>query len=315
MTEHEGPIGVNALPHIGPAVICLGVFDGVHAGHVAMLQATRREAERREVASVAMVFDPPPDEVLRPGTVVPRLAPLATVLRRIREDLGVTHAVPLRFDAQLRTHTADAFVSELMPAIEPMALVMSPESAFGRGREGTVDRMREIGAARGFDVITVERVIVEGAPVTSTRIRQAIAAGEIAAAAGMGYPPRLEGTVVTGDRRGRELGFPTANLSFDYVPAMPPLGIYVGRVTVAERGVGPGHPALVSVGVRPTFHEGGAVLVEAYLLDYDGDLYGARLAIDMVARLRDERRFADVEALVGQMRRDEAEARALLHLG
>jgi riboflavin kinase/FMN adenylyltransferase len=88
----------------------------------------------------------------------------------------------------------------------------------------------------------------------------------------------------------------------------------VGRVTVVKRGVGPGHPALVSVGVRPTFHEGGAVLVEAYLLDYDGDLYGARLAIDLVARLRDERRFADVEALVGQMRRDEAEARTLLHL-
>jgi len=314
MTLPDGPLATDALPRIGPAVVSLGVFDGVHAGHVAMLDATRREAERRGVASVALVFDPPPAEVLQPGTVVPRLAPLATVLRRIGEDLGVAHVVPLRFDAQLRTHTAEAFVAELAPAIDLHALVMSPESAFGRGREGTVDRMRQIGATRGFDVISVDRVIVDGAPVNSTRIRQAIAAGAIADAAMMGYPPRLEGTVVSGDRRGRQLGFPTANLSFDYVPAMPPLGIYVGRVAVAERGVGPGHPALVSVGVRPTFHEGGETLVEAYLLDFDGDLYDAHLAIDLVARLRDERRFADVDSLVGQMRRDEAEARALLHL-
>ena len=131
----------------------------------------------------------------------------------------------------------------------------------------------------------------------------------------MGHPTRLEGTVVPGDRRGRQLGFPTANLSFGYLPAMPPLGIYVGRVSVPERGVGPDHPALVSVGVRPTFHDEGVVLVEAYLLDYDGDLYGAHLALDLVARLRDERRFGDVEALVRQMRRDEAEARAVLGIG
>ena len=131
----------------------------------------------------------------------------------------------------------------------------------------------------------------------------------------MGYPPRLEGTVVSGDRRGRGLGFPTANLAFDYEPAMPPLGIYVGHVTVAERGVGPGHPALVSIGVRPTFHEHGRVLVEAYLLDYDGDLYGAHLAIDLASRLRDELRFTDVGALVDQMRRDEAAGRAYLGLG
>jgi riboflavin kinase/FMN adenylyltransferase len=312
VTERPRALGLDQLSPIGPAVICLGVFDGVHAGHAAMLRATREAAQARDTASVALVFDPPPDEVLRPGALVPRLAPLETVLARIAGDHGISAAVPLRFDDELRTHSAEAFVGELAPAIELRALVMSPESAFGRGREGTVDRMRQIGLQRGFDVIAVDRVIVDGAPVTSTRIRVAIAAGEIAAAGAMGYPPRLEGTVIPGDRRGRELGFPTANLAFDYLPAMPPLGIYVGRVGVAERHVGPGHPALVSIGVRPTFHEHGQVLVEAYLLDYDGDLYGASLALDLLARLRDERRFANVDELVSQMRRDEAEARARL---
>jgi riboflavin kinase/FMN adenylyltransferase len=120
--------------------------------------------------------------------------------------------------------------------------------------------------------------------------------------------------VVEGDHRGRELGFPTANLSFDYVPAMPPLGIYTGRVSVPDRGIGPGHPALVSIGVRPTFHEEGQLLVEAYLLDYDGDLYGAELELDLFDHLRDEQRFDSADALVEQMRRDEQRARVLLRV-
>jgi riboflavin kinase/FMN adenylyltransferase len=308
-------LGLNELPAIGPAVVSLGVFDGVHLGHVALLRATRSAAAERGAASVALVFDPPPDEVLRPGTRVARLAPIGTVLERIRLEEGLEHAIPLRFDDDLRRHPAEDFLAELAPAIALRGLVMSPESAFGRGRGGTVERMRELGAERGFEVVTVDPVIVDGTPVSSTRIREAIAAGDVAAARRMGRPAHLEGIVVTGDRRGRQLGFPTANLAFDYLPAMPRLGIYVGNVAVPERNVGPGHPALVSIGVRPTFHDEGTVLAEAYLLDYDGDLYGARLAVDLVARLRDERRFADVDALVHQMRRDEAEARALLGIG
>lgn len=312
MSTPRQAIGLDELPRIGPAVVSLGVFDGVHRGHAALLDATRAAAGERGAASVALVFDPPPDEVLRPGIRVPRLAPLSTVLQRIAGDHGLDHAVPLRFDDQLRQHPAETFIEELAPAIELRGLVMSPESAFGRGRGGTVERMRQLGSERRFEVITVDPVVVDGAPVSSTRIRAAIADGDLAAATALGYPPRLEGTVVPGDRRGRQLGFPTANLAFDYLPAMPPLGIYVGLVAVPERNVGPGHPALVSVGVRPTFHDEGVVLVEAYLLDYDGDLYDARLALDLLARLRDERRFAEVDALVHQMRRDEAEARALL---
>ena len=115
--------------------------------------------------------------------------------------------------------------------------------------------------------------------------------------------------MVRGDRRGRELGFPTANLAFDYTPALPALGIYLGRVSVPDRGVGPEHPALVSIGVRPTFHDDGRILVEVYLLDWDGDLYDATLSVELEDRLREERRFASVDALVTQMRADEVEAR------
>lgn len=310
-----GARGLDELPVIGPAVVSLGVFDGVHRGHAALLRATRAAAGERGAAAVALVFDPPPDEVLRPGTRVARLAPLATVLTRIERDEGLDQAIPLRFDDALRSLTAEEFLAALAPAIELRGLVMSPESAFGRGRSGTLERMREHGAALGLAVIGVDPVMVDGAPVSSTRIREAIAAGDLAAVSRMGRPPRLEGRVVVGDRRGRHLGFPTANLAFDYLPAMPALGIYVGRVAVPERGVGPEHPALVSVGVRPTFHDEGVVLVEAYLLNYDGDLYDAHLAVDLVARLREERRFADVEALVAQMRRDEADARVVLGIG
>jgi riboflavin kinase/FMN adenylyltransferase len=306
---------LDALPPVGPAAMTLGVFDGVHRGHAALLEATARAAAERGVASAALVFEPHPDAVLRPGTVVPRLTPLATVLDRIRGDCGVAWPLAVRFDDELRRRSAEEFVAALAPAMELRALVMTPDAAFGRGRGGTAARMRELGVERGFEVILVEPVLIGGQVVSSTRIRAAIAAGEIGVARSLGYPPRLEGTVVVGDRRGRSLGYPTANLAFDYAPAMPALGIYVGQVAVPERGVGPGHPALVSVGVRPTFHDDGRVLVEVHLLDYDGDLYGARLQVDLLERLREERRFDGAAALVAQMRRDEASARDFLGIG
>jgi riboflavin kinase/FMN adenylyltransferase len=127
--------------------------------------------------------------------------------------------------------------------------------------------------------------------------------------------PYLEGTVVAGDRRGRELGFPTANLRSDYLPAMPANGIYAGRVTEAGSGVASGHPALISIGTRPTFHDGAAVLAEVHLLDFDGDLYGVRLGVELLTRLREQQRFPNADALVAQMRRDAIAGRAALGIG
>ena len=175
--------------------------------------------------------------------------------------------------------------------------------------------MREHGRGAGFEVHVVEPVLVEGEPISSTRLRLAVADGNLAAVADLGRPAYLRGTVVEGDHRGRELGYPTANLRFDYVPALPPLGVYTGRVSVPDRGVGPDHAALVSIGTRPTFHDHGRLLVEVHLLDYDGELYGAVLELELLHRLREERRFASAEELVTQMHRDEADARARLGLG
>jgi riboflavin kinase/FMN adenylyltransferase len=306
--------GLTELPSIGPAVVTMGVFDGVHLGHRAVLEATREAAAERGIGSVALVFDPPPDEVLRPGTRVPRLAPLAVNLSRI-EDLGVDHAVAIRFDEPLRALTAEEFLGALWPAVELRGLVMSGRSAFGRDRDGTPARMQELGAERGFAVPLVEPVEVGGTLVSSTRVREAIAAGDVEGARALGVAPYLEGIVVEGDRRGRELGFPTANLRFGYTPALPSLGIYAGRVTEAGTGVSAGHPALIAVGTRPTFHDTPDVLVEVHLLDFDGDLYGVRLGVELATRLRDERRFPDASALVAQMRLDAAMGRAALGLG
>ena len=304
--------GLNELPAIGPAVVTLGAFDGVHLGHRHIVAATAVAAEQRDAASVALVFSPHPDEVVRPGTVVERLLPPEVTLERLTE-VGINHALAIRFDDALRSLEPEAFLAGLAPALELRAVTMTPDSAFGRRRAGTLDRVADIGAVEGFDAVAVEPLAVDGAPVSSSRIRDLLRTGDVeAATALLGAAPLLRGSVVHGDRRGRELGFPTANLAFGYRPALPALGIYLGRVSVPERGVGPGHPALVSVGVRPTFHDDGRVLVEAYLLDWDGDLYDAMLDLELGVRLRDERRFDSVEALVAQMQADEAAARRLL---
>lgn len=311
MTEARRALGLAELPQIGPAIVTLGVFDGVHLGHRAILAATRAAAVELSVPSVALVFDPPPDELLRPGTQVPRLAPPAVNLSRI-EALGIDHALPIRFDEPLRELEAEAFLGALAPAIVVRGLAMSRRSAFGRNREGTAERMQAIGAAHGVTVTVVEPIEVDGGIVSSSRIRAAVAAGDVAAALRLGVAPYLVGTVVSGDHRGRELGFPTANLRLEYLPAMPALGIYAGRVSPAVRGAGEGQPSLISIGTRPTFHDDGEVLAEVHLLDWDGDLYGAQLGVELVARLRDERRFDDVESLVEQMRRDAEMGRAVL---
>lgn len=304
--------GLDELPAIGPAVVTLGAFDGVHLGHRHIVAATAAAAEQRDATSVALVFDPHPDEVVRPGTVVERLLPPEVTLERLTEA-GIDHVLAIRFDDAVRSLEPEAFLAGLAPALELRAVTMTPDSAFGRRRAGTLDRVADIGAVEGFDAVAVEPLAVDGEPVSSSRIRDLLRTGDVqAATALLGGAPLLRGGVVHGDRRGRELGFPTANLAFEYRPALPALGIYLGRVSVSERGVGPGHPALVSVGVRPTFHDDGRVLVEAYLLDWDGDLYDAVLDLELGVRLREERRFESVEALVAQMQADEAEARRLL---
>ena len=275
----------------------MGVFDGVHRGHEALLGATVAGAGRARHSVRGPRLRSAPGRG-HPPWLGPCLAwrPPEVVGERIRA-LGVDHALLIRFDAALRERTAEQFLGDLSPAIALRALVMTPESAFGHGRGGTVERMRRHGGGAGFAVLVVDRWLVDGEPVSSSRLRQADGGLRLQAVAALGRPVYLRGTVVEGDHRGRELGYPTANLRFDYVPALPPLGVYTGRVSVPERGVGPDHPALVSIGTRPTFHDQGRLLVEVHLLDYDGDLYGAVLELELLHRLREERRFGSAEEL------------------
>lgn len=310
MSDRDVPLRLAGLPEIGPAVVTLGVFDGVHLGHRAILDATREEATDRGLTSLALVFDPPPVEILQPGTSVPRLAPLHVNLRRIEAQLD--RVIPIHFDEEVRELSAEEFLDAVTPMVSLRGLTMSSRSAFGRDRGGTPARMEQLATERGFTLRLVDPVEVGGAPVSSTRTRAAIADGDVEGAKALGVVPYLEGTVVAGDRRGRELGFPTANLQFAYRPAMPSLGIYAGRLTEAGLSVTAGHPALISIGTRPTFHAGTEVLVEVHLLDFDGDLYGVRLGVELLARLRDERRFEGAEALVSQMRLDAERGRTVL---
>ncbi|MEX1278129.1 MAG: riboflavin kinase, partial [Chloroflexota bacterium] len=193
------------------------------------------------------------------------------------------------------------------PGLQPVAIVMTPDTAFGRDRAGTPQRLMAVGPARGFEVVVIEPEMDDG-PISSSRIRRALAEGDIPRATRLlGRRPSLSGEVVRGDGRGQELGYPTANLAFRYNPALPSIGIYAGLAG------GPSTTgALVSVGRRPTFHDDGDVVVEAYLLDWSGDLYGQPLRLELVERLRDERRFESAAELTAQMRRDEVRARAAL---
>lgn len=286
-----------------PVALVLGVFDGVHLGHRALLAGAREAAAARGARPLALVFDPPPVEVIVPDRHVSRLAPLGETLELVAAA-GVP-PVALHFNDAMRQMPPETFLGSLEPGIRLAALVVTPDTAFGHERAGTPDRLAEIGAQRGFEVIVIDPETDGDGPISSSRVRKALAAGDLATATHLlGRRPSLTGTVIRGDGRGRELGYPTANLDFAYRPALPALGIYAALAN--------GLPAVASIGRRPTFHEDGAVVVEAHLLDWSGDLYDQTVRLELVARLRDEERFASVPELVAQMDRDVSAARTAL---
>lgn len=288
---------------VGRVALVVGVFDGVHRGHRVLLSAVREAAAARGGRPVALVLDPPPIEVIRPGEVVARLAPLEENLARV-EAAGV-HPFAVTFDEAVRDLSAEDFLMGVAPGLQPVAVVVTPDSAFGRRREGTPEHLAEVGKGRGFEVVIIEPEAQDGV-ISSSRIRLALADGDVALATDLlGRPPQLTGTVVRGDGRGRELGFPTANLAFGYRPALPALGIYAGVVDGRTA-------ALVSIGRRPVFHTDGDVVVEANLLDWSGDLYDQTITVELVSRLREERNFPSTDALVTQMHADETDARGAL---
>ena len=218
------------IPAVGPAVVTLGVFDGVHLGHRQVVRATAAAAGERGADSVALVFDPPPIEIIRPGVRVERLLPVRLVLERLR-GAGIDHAVRVAFDDEMREMAPEAFLAALAPAIELRGVAMTPTGAFGHRRAGTLERVAEIGAERGFDAVAVQPLEVDGEPVSSSRIRAALAAGDVALAERLlGAPALLD----------VELVDPGAPLRLTYLPALPAPGTYPAswRATDGDAGSG-----------------------------------------------------------------------------
>jgi riboflavin kinase/FMN adenylyltransferase len=294
------------------AALAIGVFDGLHLGHQAILERALARARAAAGRCVVVSFDPHPDVVLARETfrVPPPLTPLQVKRARLRA-LGVDRLEIIPFTRELAALTPEAFVDRhLVAPHAPHALVVGEDFALGRGRAGNVPRLRAIGATRGFEVEAVPLRAVDGAPVTSTRIRGLLAAGQVAQAARLlGRPYVLAGRVVTGDGRGRALGFPTANLRLHEEQLLPADGIYAARARLA--GEPDSLAGAMSIGVRPTFG-GQERTIEIHLLDWSGELPGRDLEVEMVDWLRRELRYESATALAAAIADDVAETRRRL---
>jgi riboflavin kinase/FMN adenylyltransferase len=298
-----------------PACVTIGVFDGVHLGHRALLDAVRRGAGEIGGESVVVTFDPHPAAVLAPSRLPELLSTTEEKVERLRAG-GIDRVVVMTFDRDLALLLPDEFLDgPLATHLSLARLVVGHDFALGRDRVGTTTRLAELGVSRGFTVERLEAIRDAGEVVSSTRIREALRAGDIMrVTAFLGRPWSFRGPVVPGDGRGRHIGFPTANLDSPPGKAMPPHGVYAVRVRVLDRD----SPAalkgerngVMNFGVRPTF-QGVAPRAEVHLLDGPAELAGVRLDIALLARIRDERRFDGPDSLRRQIEHDVEVARQL----
>jgi riboflavin kinase/FMN adenylyltransferase len=291
-----------------PAV-AVGTFDGVHRGHQALLSAARDQAGRRHGRVVVLTFEPHPARVVSPERAPSRLMTLEQKAEML-EASGVDVLAVLPFTHALAEKSADEFARlVLRDCLRAEEVVVGQNFRFGRGRAGGFPDLERLGAELGFQSLGVPPVLHEGQPVSSTRIRDALAGGDVAGAAALlGRPYFIDGEVVRGDGRGRSIGVPTANLRTEN-ETLPAGGVYACRCRLAPGE--PSRPAVANLGRRPTFG-GGDPTVEAHLLDFDGDLYGRRVRLEFAFRLRPERTFAGPSDLREQIGRDIEDARRLL---
>jgi riboflavin kinase / FMN adenylyltransferase len=305
----------RATVHTTGAVVTIGAYDGVHLGHQAVLRLVRELADARGLEAALVTFDRHPAEVVRPDSA-PRL--LTTLDQRLElldatGDLDLCWLLP--FDEARSKEAAEDFVREvLVDGIGARLVVVGADFHFGHRRGGNVPLLDRMGAELGFEVLGLGLVAVEGdttgVPYSSTRIRELLAKGDVAEAVRLlGRPHEVRGVVGHGDERGEHLGVPTANLSVPERICLPADGVYAGTF-VAEDGAD--RPAAISVGTRPTFYENGDVLVEAYLLDFEGDLYGQRVKVRFREWVRGQERFDSTEALIEQMNADIEATRRIL---
>ena len=288
-------------------LLTVGVFDGVHLGHQRLLTHLRNEAQQRDLLTGVVTFKSHPQKVLSRGSKLLWLSNLETRTNLLR-SFGIDVIVTLPFTPQLAELTAREFVHLLKDYLKMRGLVVGPDFALGKNREGGADQLRLLGQEMGFIVEVVPPVVVDGQVISSSAVRLALAQGDMETVEKLfGRPFSLTGQVVTGDRRGRILGFPTANLDVEPEQALPSDGVYVTVAHIDHESL----PSVTNIGVRPTFG-GGKRLVEAYLLDYEGELREQKLRIDLLDKLRDEKHFDTAEELKAQIRKDVEQARAIL---
>ena len=283
-----------------PCGVTIGVFDGVHRGHQHLIGVLLERARPEGLATVALTFNPHPRTVLRPGTAITYLTSLEERVELLQGQ-GVDSVGVVAFTSELAQLSAEDFLSLLVQELEMRLLVVGPDFALGRNRAGTIGVMREIGERLGFRVEVAPLLAEADEKVGSSAIRQALAAGDVERVGRLlGRPFSLRGPIVAGDRRGRALGFPTANIALGLDRALPAYGIYVTRAYVRESA----HESCTSIGIRPTFDVEPRPVVETFILDFDEDIYGREMQIDLLRRLRGEERFASAEALIAQIHKD-----------
>jgi len=295
-----------------PRALAIGTFDGVHVGHREVIGRAVDLAAKRGLLGSVVTFDRHPLAVVDPSHVPRLLTPLSEKIRLI-EELGPEELVLLPFDERLAALTATGFCDRVLAeTLRARVVVVGENFNFGAGGAGDAARLRACGAAHGFETVAVSLVTEHGHTISSTRIRRLLNLGELEEVREiLGRPPSAAGHVVVGDRRGRTLGVPTANIDVEAGTIFPGRGVYAARVLVA----GVWYRAAVNVGHNPTFRskavETTHVTVEAFLLDFSGDIYERLIRVDFLHKIRDERRFDTVEELVAQMRRDIAETAGL----
>jgi riboflavin kinase/FMN adenylyltransferase len=298
----------NLMPRHRGCVATIGNYDGVHRGHQHIVAALRERASALAVPAVVVTFEPTPREYFEGPAAPSRLTRLREKLEAL-ECCGVDRVVVLRFDDRMRGMAAAEFVDRLLvDGLGVHHVVVGHDFHFARRREGTIETLRTAGRVHGFTVEEVGQFLVDGERVSSSLVREALNRGDLDRATRLlGRPYRMAGRVRLGKRLGRQLGYPTANLAL-HRKVVPLWGIFAVRVSGAGLS---DHPAVASLGTRPTV-DGTDPLLEVHLFDWDGDLYGRYLDVDFVARLRDERKFESLDALVAQMHRDAASARMVL---
>jgi riboflavin kinase/FMN adenylyltransferase len=297
------PRPINELP----TVLTVGVFDGLHRGHQQLIGGVVQRARAMGCQSAVLTFDPHPDLVIRPDQPRPLLTSIETRAEQI-SALGVDLLIITPFTTELMALTAQEFMLHVCDAVALRELWIGWDFALGRKREGDRRRLAEIGHDLGYTVHVAERVNLGHEAISSSRIRALLAAGDVATAEQLlGRPFAVQGEVVEGDKRGRTIGFPTANVAVPPIFVTPGNGVYVCRATVGDATYG----AVTNVGVRPTF-DGTRRTVEAYLLDFAEDIYGQTARLEFLHRLRGEQKFDGIGALVAQITHDVADARAWL---